>query len=330
MPYPGPTLREVHVDAILTQMSIAYIQSQADFIADKFAPMVPVNKQSDRYFVYNKADWFRDEAQERGPSTESAGSGYDLDNTPTYYAPVYAIHHDVDDQIAANADTPLKPYEDGQLFVTQRLLLKRERLWTSRFFNTGIWGKDMLGVTSGPVGNQFLQWDQATSTPIQDIHNQKAFLLENTGFEPNTLVLGYRTFHKVINNPSVLDRIKYTQRAVVSADLLAGLFGVDRVLIGKATVNTAIHGAAPVFSLVHGANALLAYVAPNPGIRIPSAAYTFAWTGLLGAGAFANRIKRFRMEWITSDRIEGEMAFDMKVVGSDLGVFFSGAVSNTP
>ena len=47
----------------------------------------------------------------------------------------------------------------------------------------------------------------------------------------------------------------------------------------------------------------------------------------LGAGPSGNRIKRFRMEQIASDRIEGEMAFAAKLVAADLGVFFEDAVS---
>lgn len=333
MPYPGPSIREVHVDAILTNMSVAYIQNQKDFIADQFAPLIPVQKQSDRYFVYTKGDWFRDEAQERAPGTQSAGSGYDLDNTPTYYAPVYALHQDVPDQIADNSDTPLRPYEDAQLFITQRLLLKRERIWAQTYFTTGVWKGvdgvtgDVTGVSSGAsFPASVLQWDQPSATPIQDIHNLKALMLTQTGFEPNVLTLGYKAFHRAINNPSVLDRIKYTQRGIVSADLLASLFELDKVLIGKATVNTALKGSADSFSLVHGNHALLAYVAPNPGLRIPSAGYTFAWSGLLGAGAYANRIKRFRMEWLEADRIEGEMAFALKVVAADLGIFINNVV----
>jgi hypothetical protein len=59
----------------------------------------------------------------------------------------------------------------------------------------------------------------------------------------------------------------------------------------------------------------------------PSAGYTFTWNGLLGSSAFGSRISRFRINEKRVDRIEGEMAFDFKVVGADLGYFFSGAVA---
>jgi hypothetical protein len=80
-----PTAGDVHVNHFLSDLSVAYIQKQSSFIADKVFPVVPVEHQSDRYPVYNKDDWFRDEAQERAPGTESAGGGYEVDTKPTFY-----------------------------------------------------------------------------------------------------------------------------------------------------------------------------------------------------------------------------------------------------
>ncbi|NBO09074.1 MAG: hypothetical protein EBV30_06965, partial [Actinobacteria bacterium] len=65
-----PTSGDVHVDAILTNISVAYIQEQAAYVASRIFPTVPVEKQSDKYFIYTKGDWFRDEAQLRAPATE--------------------------------------------------------------------------------------------------------------------------------------------------------------------------------------------------------------------------------------------------------------------
>ena len=117
-----PTANDVHIDAILTNISVAYIQDQNAFVASKVFPTIPVEKQSDKYFVYTKGDWFRDEAQLRAPATESAGSGYNL-TTATYNTQVYAFHKDVDDQVRANADNPLNPDRDATSFITQRMWL---------------------------------------------------------------------------------------------------------------------------------------------------------------------------------------------------------------
>ena len=80
---PQPTMGQSHVDAVLTNISVAYAQQAGNFIADKVFPTVPVDKKSDKYFTYTKNDWFRDEAQRRGPGTEPAGGGYNL-STDTY------------------------------------------------------------------------------------------------------------------------------------------------------------------------------------------------------------------------------------------------------
>ena len=63
-----PTRSSVHVDAVLTNISIAYIQDRSKYIATKVFPIIPVDKLSDVYFSYTKNDWFRDEAQRRGLS----------------------------------------------------------------------------------------------------------------------------------------------------------------------------------------------------------------------------------------------------------------------
>jgi hypothetical protein len=42
---------------------------------------------------------------------------------------------------------------------------------------------------------------------------------------------------------------------------------------------------------------------------------------------FASSIKNFRLEWLESDRIEGEAAFDCKAVATDLGAFYSAAIA---
>ena len=94
-----PTKGDVHVNKPLTNISIAYMQQATNFVADTVFPNIPVAMQSDRYYTYDRGYFNRDEMQERAPGTESAGSGYEVDNTPTYYAKVYAFHHDVPDQV---------------------------------------------------------------------------------------------------------------------------------------------------------------------------------------------------------------------------------------
>ena len=318
-----PNSNQVHVNRPLTNISVAYMQNQANFIADKVFPVVPVDKQGDIYTVYTKNDWFRDEATARAAGTESAGSGYNLDNSNTYYAVPYAFHKDVPDQLRANADSHLNLDREASEFVTQRLLVRRERLWATNYFTTSKWGTDVVGGTNFTVWSDFA----GGSDPAADVETGKVTVLTATGVEPNTLVLGYEVFSKLKQHPVVKDQFKYVSSASITEEMLANFFDVDRVLVAKATYATNVEGETAAYSLIQGKHALLCYVNPRPSLMTPSAGYVFGWRGISQGMGVNMAMKRFRMEHLESDRVEGQFAYDMKVIGSDLGYFFSGAVS---
>jgi hypothetical protein len=330
----NPTRSDVHVDAPLTAISVAYMQDPAGFVADRVFPNVPVAKQSDRYFTYDRGDFYRDTMEKRAPGSESAGDGYRLDNTPTYSADVWALHKDIDDQLRSNADSPLDMDRDATNFLAQKALLSKESNFVSNFFSTGIWtgaSVDVTGVSASPAGNTVLQWNDSNSTPIEDVRTYADTVQGNTGYRPNKIVLGRQVWSKVIDHPDFTDRIKYGSSpgapAIVTRQAVAAVWELDEVLVMEAVKNTAKEGQTATNSFVAGKAALLAYAAPAPGIMVPTAGYTFSWTGLFGAGPLGQRVTRIRMEWLKSDRIELEMAYAMKVVASDLGVFFTSIVA---
>jgi hypothetical protein len=324
---PQPSINSVHVDAILTNISVAYLQKQDNFIADKVFPVVAVDKKSDKYFTYTKNDWFRDEAQRRADGTESAGSGYNL-STGTYSADVWAFHKDVGDQTVANADAPLNPLREATEFVTHRLLLRKELQFVSDFFTTGVWGTDITGVSGTPSTGEVKQWsDYSASDPINDIESAKATILSNTGMEANTLVLGYDVFRQLKNHPDLVDRIKYTSSQTITEDMLARMFDLDRVMVAKAVKATNNEGATGAYGFAYGKSALLCHVASAPGLLTPSAGYTFSWTGVSGGIGSTIGVSSFRMESLKAERVEAEMAFDNKVIGSDLGLFWTTIVA---
>ncbi len=326
---PQPTQRDVHVDAILTNISVAYMQSSSKFMSTQAFPVVPVDKQSDLYYTYTKNDWFRDEAERRADGTESVGSGYGL-STASYRCDVWAFHKDVGDQMRANADNPIKPDTEATQFVTQRLMLRQEIQWVSDYFSAGVWGTDVTGTASG-TGADFVQWnDYAASDPIEDMEEGKETILSTTGFEANTLVLGYQVFRALKNHPDIIDRIKYTTGVTgrtITPELLAAMFDVDRVLVSKAIKATNAEGETEAYAFTHGKSALLMHVAPNPGLMTPSAGYVFTWRGISEGLGTDIGITRFRMQHLRSDRIEGQVAFDNKIVATDLGYFFATAVA---
>lgn len=322
-----PTMQNAHIDRALTNISVAYMQDANAFIADKVFPIVKVKRQSDVFYVYNKGDFMRDEAALRGAGTESAGGDYGVEAADPYYCRKHAFHKDVTAEERANYDEPLDADRDATDFVTQKMLIRREMEWASKFFKEGIWGKEISGAASAS-GNNVVYWDEPTSNPIKDITDAGVEMASKTGYKPNTLVLSPFAFNALKNHEDVLDRVKYTQKGIVTADLLATLFEVDNVYVAWSVVNTAAKGKEDNVNFIMGKHALLCYSNPTPALKKPSAGYIFAWTGLEGSGAYGNRIVRLPMDMLGlgTERIEGEAAFDCKQIAADLGVFFKNIV----
>ena len=117
---PQPTLQQSHVNVPLTNLSIAYLQRDTAYACLQAAPVIPVDHKTNVYYIYKKDEWFRDDVQERAPSSESSGNGYNLDNTAQYNCHVYSHHHDIDDQIRS---MPLRKLQDALRPLGLRLVV---------------------------------------------------------------------------------------------------------------------------------------------------------------------------------------------------------------
>lgn len=340
----NPTQGAVHVNRPLTNISIAYMQDAAGFVADRVFPNIPVLKQSDRYFRYDRSDFWRNQYAKRAPSAETAGSGWKVDSTPTYYADVWGLHKDIDDQIRANADDPLNMDRDATLWLGEQAMISREVNWASKYFTTGVWTGidhatgDVTGVAATPAGNQVIQWNDENATPIKDVKKYSDNIQLLTGKRPNKLVIGRQVWTQLSEHPDLIDRIKYSGQvgprnpAIISRQAAAELFELGELAIMDGIQATDPENkdfeASLATAFIAGKNALLVYAAPQPSILQPSGGYTFSWTGYLpGQGGMGQVIQRYRMFWLKSDRIEGEMAYDQKMVSPDCGVFFTSIVA---
>ena len=319
-----PTTSQLHpVNVLLTEFGVRYRQEQTNYIFDKVFPFIPVSKRSNRYNIWTKGDWFRDEAKPRTGNAESAGGGYTT-STDTYNCDVYAFHKDVDYQSRATADEVFDLDREAAEFVTDRLLLRQEIQWVSDFFATSIWGTDNTPAN--------LWSDYTASDPGANVDTAKRTVLLNTGKEPNTRVLGYDTFIARRRHPDIKAQfgLPLGSNSMIGEAQLASFFGLDRVLVARSIVNSGREGESNSFAFNHGKHALVCYVAPNPGPNTATAGMTFAWTGLEGAG-YGSEIGISKIDLRPSgrkvDRIEGERAWDNKVTASDLGYFFSSVVA---
>lgn len=331
------TPSQVHIDAPLTNLTIAFLQDANGFIADRVFPKVSVAKKSDRYYIYNRADFNRvGQVQPRAPRTQAPRVGMSL-STDTYLAEVFSLATDFDFDTLANEDAALDIRAAGAQMLTHQLLIDREIKWANSYFAGGIWGTDWDGVAGTPSTAQVRQWsDYTNSTPIQDVTSiMRAVQLKSGGFKPNVMVLGKEVRDVLVNHPTILARLNggatVTNTAMVTDAKLAEIFGVEEFLVMETVRNNGLEGLAESNAFIGGKAVAFYYRPRSSGLMIPSAGYTFTWDDLENASGHGISIKSYKGDYLAIDGIaevlEANMAYDHKVVSADLGAFIDTVVA---
>lgn len=310
----NPTLGQIHIDRPLSDIAFANFNDDANFIAGIVAPTVPVKQQSDKYFIYDSGDLNRDDADIRANGTESVGGGFDL-STDSYICKVYARHHDITLQDLANSDLPNLRITAAKI-ISNKLKIRRERIFMEKFFTTGVWTNQGAPTT---------KWDAASSHPIRDIKTEVNNIISRTGINPANLILtcSPNTLLAIMEADDVLRRTIYVTTSPSTLASLATTLGIGRVVVANAIYNSAAKGATNALGFVaQSESALLSYAAPSPSLYDQSAMYNFIWTGLDGIGQAGPSIQEISVPLKKATRIEGELAFDMKITSQAAAHFF--------
>jgi len=322
------TPSSVHIDQPLTNLTLAYVQSQENFIADKVFPTVGVAKQSDKYYIYDRASMNRSgDVKKLAPRTEVDRIGLALSNS-SYYADVYGLGMDFDEQTLANEDAALEIRAAGAQTLVNRILIDREEKFASTFFAAGVW--------TGQSTPANLWSDYTNSTPITDVTTaRRAMQLTSGGYKPNTMVVGKEVRDILINHPDILARLNggatVSNTALVTNAKLAEIFEVENFYVMEAVKNSGAEGLAESNAFIGGKHALLTHTPSSAGLMTPAAGLTFAWNSISGVNNLGVSIESFsddalkRMQ--VAEHIQAKLAYDMKVVGADLGYFFNTVVA---
>jgi len=312
-----PEVTQVHIDAALTNVSVAY--RNPSFISDIVAPPVPVIKQSDKYYVYDpERERFRATSDKRAPGARTNEVDFSL-STDSYFCDDHALSSIIPDEERANADPVVQPSIDRTEFLTDKIDLNKEIALADRIVS----GSDIPGETLS--GNN--QWsDYEHSDPVTAIEAKKATIQAAIQELPNTLVLPYEVFQKVRLHPKVVERVKYVSMGVIGADTLAQLFDVEHVLVSRAFKNTAARGQTPVLEYVWGKNAFLCHIPPRPAMMRVALAYSFVWTQ--APGSVSGRIVEiWRENARKSDAIRVQRYYDQKIIAVGACYLWKSAVA---
>jgi hypothetical protein len=296
----------VHIDKVLTQISIGW--PNEGLVGGALLPSVPVRKQSDKYYIFGREGW-RPEDDVRAPGTQAneiPGLEVSLD---TYYAQEHSLQIAVTDEERENADSPLSPDRDGTELVTSKVMLGREVAIKNLVTTSANYAADHVQtIVDGPAS-----WNiYATSDPIRDIKAGKSKIHSKIFLEPTIMVVPYQVMTVLEDHPDFLERIKYSERAIFSPELLSAVVGINRVLTPGVGVDTSSPGTAVSLGYLWGDDVVMAYVPPRPGLKIPAFGYEFTWG--------TQQVDRWREEKRKSDVIRVGRRYDLKLTALDTAV----------
>jgi len=315
--FAQPTSRDVRpVDPVLTDLSIGFRNDR--FLWDKIAPVKETPLQTGTIPTYTRDFWFRrQEGAERAPESPYTRVGYGV-STATYTAIEYGFEKLVDDVVRSASQLPDNLDALATAFVTNLLQLELEKLAAAEFFAASKWGTDttLSGVN---------QWsDFANSDPIKDVDTAKRTIRRATGatnmFKGFIGALGWE---KLKEHPLILDKYKHTQVGVMTEALVAGVLGLDELVVGDSVENTAKEGATYIGADIWTDNIIIA-VTNNPGLMVPNGGVSFVWNE---RGNVPWAVESYREEEKRSDVVRAFTHYVAKVVSSEHGYRYADLVA---
>lgn len=319
----------------LSNLALSYYQNAANYFAKAIFPICPVGLSSDNYYIFDKEDLLRDNWK-RKPAYGKVDPAKVSEHAETYACQVDQMIMGIDQIRQTDLQRRLgpsirDPKQQRAKTIAEQANIHQDLQFADSYFRAGVWKDEYSGIDNTSLsGKQFIKFSNGNSDPIAFIDNRKTAMQESTGRMPNRLAMGANVYNALKIHPAILERVKYggstANPASVTMNVLAQLFGVDKLVVLQSIMNKADMGADADMQFIGDPNAfLLAYATNAPSIDEPSAGYIFTWD-MLGNGQILPILNYLGENGTHTEYVEGLMANDMKKTADDLAMFFKDAV----
>lgn len=292
---------------VLQVTAVKYLQDTAGFVATKLFPRFSAGLQSASYYVFNKENMLNVPLNiQRAPSAPFSRSQMVLSDD-TFNCRDYGHEEPVDDRERKKYASSLDSDNAAIRRCTNVILINQEK----RVFTKAT-------SASVPTATPSYKWDNySDSNPIYDVDVGKNAVRLACGLFVNMMTFSYPTFLVLKEHPKIIDKIKYSQRGVVTAEILAEVFGVDQIAIAGATINTAAEGQTVTPADIWSDNVVLSHVETAMDLMAPNFGRCFQWDGIVGPDGVI--VQSYREDKIDSDVHRVRQDQDEKLVGPECG-----------
>jgi hypothetical protein len=244
-------------------------------------------KQSGIYYVWGSDEFLRVPNTQRAPGSPAKRVQFSV-SSGTFFAKNYALAGELPYEDISNADAALQTRQSMANRVVDGLSLD----WENRLAVTLTTTTNMGSSTS--LTNR---WDNhVNGEPVEDFFRGKESIRTRTGYQANQMIFSGAAWARFARHPDVIKYIRGAGDNVgggsVTRQQVANAFELSKVLVGGGIKNISDEGAPAVYTDIWSTAAILLYVAPNPGLMVPSHGYTFWWQPEGFPGRFATERRR--------------------------------------
>jgi hypothetical protein len=310
----------LHVNQALTNLSIAF--TNAEFLAETVAPVIPSDKPSNDYFQYGM-ERFRRRDTNRAPGARPEETGWSIAPHP-FVCRGHSIRGWYPWEAPAAADPAIDLDVDTTEIATDQVLLDQECLLVDAL-------KAALTPTDLSQTPQY-QFDNPDCDPMAFIDLRKETIAKQIGRVPKSLLLGRPAYRAVRSNPNVIKRVFGTTaptNPLITPQMLAEKFELNEVLVAEAMYDTAAEGQSPALDYIWGDLALLFWRDPGAGRRKVNLVSTFLWDIALPAapGDDAEKLTNWIVEkWYDKNlkrmNIDCTKYYVQQIIAAGAGILF--------
>lgn len=307
------SVKDLHIDAALTNLSISYAPS--GFIADIVAPVTTVDKESNKYFVWDRADSFRTYDDKRAAGAVARTIDFALSND-SYYAEEYALRTRILWREMSNADVALRLETSKTKKLKDSLLVSREKRVATLMLNTASYAAGLSTTYSGAS-----QWNNASyvGDAIKEIDAAKEAVRLACGMNPNTIIIPSAVVPVLTNLSSFRDHYKYTANDIAGNGLPPVLRGLTVLVPGAQNTTSAEGAATAAVGDVWGKNLIVAYIDPTDSLDSFTLAKTFR------ANPWETR--KYDIDAEKAQYVETSTVEDVKIVSNVAGYLIKAVIA---
>jgi len=307
-------LRPFPTDPRLTGIVIAY--RNAELIADRILPRVPVGKKEFRWLKFDRA--------ERMTVPETLVGRKSLPNEVDFTAAEEAglVYDRGLDDVVPNDDISeapegFDPRAEAAEGLTDLILLDREIRVAAKVMNPANYPTANKVTVTGTD-----QFDDPDSDPLKYISAQ----LDTLFIRPNVLVMPMPIWNVLRSHPKIVSAVSAsgTTNGFITREQLANLLELQEIIVGQGWKNSAKPGQAPTIVRVWGGDSMLAFY--RNATATPRRGVTFGYTAQFGTRV-SGQIAEPKMGLRGSVRVRVGESVNEMLVCNDLAMLFQDVLS---